>query len=219
MIFLFDIDGTLISAHGAGRRAFAHALRVELGLEGALDAVQLDGKTDPMILDEALAAAGRAPAALDERERVFRAYLAQLPAELERTPFRVLPGVERALDRLEGAGAIVGLATGNVEDGARHKLTRGGLWHRFAFGGYGSDAHARAELVRVAMARGRARVARTIADADVWVLGDTPRDVHAAHAAGARAVGIATGAYDAAALRAAGAEVVVQTLDEWTAPV
>jgi phosphoglycolate phosphatase-like HAD superfamily hydrolase len=211
VIFLFDIDGTLVATGGAGRRAFERALLDVLGLAEGLRAVQLDGKTDPLILDEALAAAGRRAPTSAERAAVLAAYLAHLPDEMARCRYQVLPGVERTLDRLETRGVAIGLQTGNVEGGARCKLERGDLWRRFRFGGYGSDAHERAELVRIAIARGQ----RHLATDEVWVIGDTPRDVAAAHAAGAHAIGVATGAYDADALTHAGADLVLETLDGW----
>ena len=214
MICLFDIDGTLIAAHGAGRRAFERALLDVFGMEEGLGSIQLDGKTDPMILDEAFLAIGRGPASEAEREQMFASYLAHLPVELDRGHYEVLPGVERALAHFEARGAAIGLATGNLEGGARHKLLRSDLWRRFAFGGYGSDAHAREDLVRVGIERGR-KHARLGVEAEVWVIGDTPRDIAAAHAAGARAVGVATGSYDTAALASAGADLVAATLDEW----
>lgn len=214
-MYLFDIDGTLISAHGAGRRAFERALRELHGLDQGLDGIQLDGKTDPLILDEAFAAAGRGVATAVERERVFAEYVRHLDGELTRARYRVLPGVERALQHLEARGAHLGLQTGNLEAGARRKLEFGGLWHRFAFGGFGSDAAQRERLVALAIERGNARAGRALSREEVWVIGDTPRDVAAAHAAGARAVGVATGSYDCAALQAAGAEIVVETLDAW----
>jgi phosphoglycolate phosphatase-like HAD superfamily hydrolase len=211
VIFLFDIDGTLVATDGAGRRAFERALLEVLGLAAGLRAVQLDGKTDPLILDEACAAAGRPAPTADERAAVLTAYLAHLPAEMARCRYQILPGVERALDHLEARGVAIGLQTGNVEGGARCKLERGDLWRRFRFGGYGSDAHERAELVRIAITRGRHHLATD----EVWVIGDTPRDVAAAHAAGARAIGVATGAYDFDALERAGADVVLETLEAW----
>jgi phosphoglycolate phosphatase-like HAD superfamily hydrolase len=211
VIFLFDIDGTLVATGGAGRRAFERALLDVLGLAEGLRAVQLDGKTDPLILDEALAAAGRPAPTASERAAVLAAYLTHLPAEMARSSYQILPGVERTLDRLEARGLAIGLQTGNVESGARCKLERGDLWRRFRFGGYGSDSHERAELVRVAITRGQ----RHLATEEVWVIGDTPRDIAAAHAAGARAIGVATGAYDADALGRAGADLVLETLEAW----
>src|SRR5262249_8185346 len=118
---------------------------------------------------------------------------------------------------LEGRGRCIGLATGNLEAGARIKLTRGDLWHRFPFGGFGSDASERAELVRVAIRRGQSRLGRTLSRSEGGVIGDTPRDVAAAHAAGAQAVAVATGGHSLDELRASGAEAVYPTMGEWLA--
>jgi phosphoglycolate phosphatase-like HAD superfamily hydrolase len=215
MIYLFDIDGTLVATHGAGRRAFEHALLEVCGMKDGLAEVELDGKTDSLILDESFAAVGRRRADLEERRAVFAAYLRRLPIELEAARYEIFPGVVRALDHLEARDAVLGLATGNLEDGARHKLERGDLWRRFSFGGFGSDAHARADLVRVALARARLHPAHGRSSGEAWVVGDTPLDVAAAHAAGARAIAVATGRYDVDALARAGADLVVPTLDEW----
>lgn len=215
MIYLFDIDGTLIAAHGAGRRAFERALFDACELKDGLAGIRLDGKTDPLILHEAFAAAGR-PAPTDEdRSRVFAAYLGHLDHELQHGEYEILPGVERALAHLEGLGVHLGLQTGNLETSARRKLEHGKLWHRFSFGGYGSDAHVREELVAIAIERGHAIAGRRVPKDDIWVLGDTPRDIEAAHASGARAVGVATGSFSERELREAGADVVVPTLDAW----
>jgi len=214
-MYLFDIDGTLISAHGAGRRAFERALLNVYGLARGLDGIQLDGKTDPLILDEAFAAAGRGVASEEDRQRLFAEYISLLDAELERGSYRILPGVERALLLLEARGAHLGLQTGNLEASARRKLERGQLWHRFSFGGFGSDAPQRERLVEVAIERGNTHAGRTVAKESVWVIGDTPRDIAAAHASGARAIGVATGSYDVDALKAAGADLAVETLDAW----
>ncbi len=219
MIYLFDIDGTLIAAHGTGRRAFERALVETCDLPQGLSGIRLDGKTDPLILQEAFAAAGRAEPTDEDRARVFAAYLANLDHELTTGAYEVLPGVERALAHLEALGVHIGLQTGNLEAGARRKLEHGKLWHRFAFGGYGSDAHAREALVAIAIERGHARAASLgqprVPKTQIWVLGDTPRDIDAAHASGARAVGVATGSYSEADLRNAGADIVVPTLEAW----
>ena len=215
MIYLFDIDGTLIAAHGAGRRAFERALVEACDLRDGLAGIKLDGKTDPLILHEAFAAAGRPAPTDDDRARVFAAYLTHLDAELTGGEYQILPGVERALAHLEGLGVHLGLQTGNLEAGARRKLEQGRLWHRFSFGGYGSDAHAREELVAIAIERGHTHARRRVPMDDIWVLGDTPRDIQAAHASGARAVGVATGSFSEAELRTAGADLVVPTLEAW----
>jgi hypothetical protein len=98
--------------------------------------------------------------------------------------------------------------------------SRGDLWRRFGFGGYGSDAHERADLVRVAIARGHAHeraAGRTFAREEIFVIGDTPRDISAAHAAGATAIAVATGAFTLAELQEAGADAAYPSLKEWLA--
>jgi phosphoglycolate phosphatase-like HAD superfamily hydrolase len=216
MLYLFDIDGTLISGDGAGRRAFERACREVLGVEGALVGLRLDGMTDPLILEHVFTThLGRASTAAESRA-VLETYVRHLAPEIATSAYRVLDGVDEVLTFLELRGAAIGLATGNLEAGARIKLERGDLWRRFAFGGYGSDAGDRGELVRIGITRGLARLdGRRLAREEIFVIGDTPRDVAAAHAAGAWAIGVATGSHDVDALRACGADAVYPTLRHW----
>lgn len=215
MLYLFDIDGTLISGDGAGRRAFERACLEVLGVAGALEAIRLDGMTDPLILAHVFSRFfARAPTAA-EAEAVLATYVRHLAEEVPRGRYVIHDGVPEVLDHLEARGALLGLATGNIRDGARIKLEAGDLWRRFAFGGFGSDAPDRADLVRHAIARGHERLARRLRREEMVVIGDTPRDVHAAHAAGATAVAVATGSYSVAELTEAGADYAYPSLVEW----
>ncbi len=221
MLYLFDIDGTLIGGDGSGRRAFERACHETLGIADALADIRLDGLTDPLILDNVFSLHhGRSPTQ-DEAERVLACYVRFLEDEVREGKYHVKPAVHETLDHLERQQAHIGLATGNLQAGARIKLTRGDLWRRFAFGGFGDDAPAtvdgRAELVRAAIRRGEARAERRFARDEIAVIGDTPRDISAAHAAGARAIGVATGSYTVADLMAAGADAVFPTMAEWLA--
>jgi phosphoglycolate phosphatase len=211
MVFLFDIDGTLVLTGGAGLRALERAVLDLHCIEGSCAALRADGKTDRAIVAELFElhrVAGDVDALLER-------YLVHLAEEVARTDrYEVMPGVREALDLLEGDGAIVGLATGNLVRGAEIKLTRGDLWRRFPFGGFGSDSADRAELVARAIERAEARAGRPLRREEIWVIGDTPRDVAAAHACGVRAIGVATGPHRPDALRASGADVVMETLEE-----
>lgn len=213
-VALFDIDGTLMTTGGAGRRAMRAAFGEVVDAPHALDDVKLGGKTDPMILREGLEVIGRAyDAALVER--ILERYLERLEAEVARSPgYHVFDGVLTILDHAHALNAAVGLGTGNVERGAQVKLARGALNDRFAFGGFGSDAEDRTELIRAGAERGAARLGRPLSECRVIVIGDTPRDVRAAHGVGAVCLAVATGGYDVNALQKAGADLVVERLDD-----
>lgn len=213
-VALFDIDGTLMTTGGAGRRAMRAAFGEVVDAPHALDDVKLGGKTDPMILREGLEVIGRAyDAALVER--ILERYLERLEAEVARSPgYHVFDGVLTILDHAHALNAAVGLGTGNVERGAQVKLARGALNDRFAFGGFGSDAEDRTELIRAGAERGAARLGRPLSECRVIVIGDTPRDVRAAHGIGAVCLAVATGGYDVNALQKAGADLVVERLDD-----
>jgi phosphoglycolate phosphatase len=218
-LYLFDIDGTLIGGDGAGRRAFEQALFDVVQLSSALEGIRLGGMTDPLILHEAFdRSLGRAPTG-EEQTAIFACYARHLAMELATSEYHVKPGVEGLLDELQAEGATVGLATGNLIETAQIKLERGQLCKRFAFGGFGSDSAERAELVRVAIARGRVHARRDFSSTEVVVVGDTPRDIAAAHAAGARAVAVATGSYSVDELEAAGADEAYPTLESLCAVV
>lgn len=211
MLYLFDIDGTLVHCHGAGRRAFERACAPLLG-DGSLQGISLDGKTDPLILREAFEKRlGRAPAR-EEAEAIAARYCEHLEEEVRAEgTVRKLAYVDEALAQL-GARGVLGLATGNWRAGARIKLARIGLWENFPLGGFGCDADERGELVRVGRRRGEERLGRPLRKQEVLVIGDTPRDIAAARAAGALAIGVATGSYSVADLDAAGADAACADL-------
>lgn len=215
-IALFDIDGTLLRAGGAGRREVEIAIEEVLGSPAGsvcLGSVEFAGRTDPWIVRAALI--GRGVAVDDDMiAEVLRRYVLHLPEQLQlATAFEVLPSVLSLLSRLsERDDVVLGLGTGNTEPAAYAKLARGGLDSFFSFGGFGSDHTDRAELLRVGLMRGLQRVRVERQDAEVVVIGDTPHDVTAAQAIGASCIAVTTGGYEPQALQSAGACVVVSHL-------
>jgi phosphoglycolate phosphatase-like HAD superfamily hydrolase len=203
---LFDIDGTLVSMKGCGRRALVRAFAAELGRPEVFDGFEFAGMTDPAIIRYGLAAAG-VPAGPATIAQMLDAYVAHLGDEVRcSTNCLVHPGVEAVLDATAArADVAIGLGTGNVRAGAQMKLERLGLYHRFAFGGFGCDHEERAQLLRTGAERGAARFGVSPERCRLVVIGDTPRDVAAAHAIGADVVAVATSAFTVDALRAAGA--------------
>lgn len=216
-VYLFDVDGTLVSAGGAGRRAFERAVADRCGgLDGALAGLRLDGMTDRLIVREALRILSQP---FDDAfcDALLERYVEHLASEIHGPGYAVLPGVVEALEGLRARGALVALCTGNVVAGAKLKLARGGVdryfdWGASAVCGFAADGEERERVVRAALRRTCERLGRTIAPAEALVIGDTPRDVSAAHAAGIPVLAVATGRYAEAELREAGAEHVAPSL-------
>jgi phosphoglycolate phosphatase len=206
-VLLWDIDGTLISTAGVGRRALEIAFARRFGRHDVLG-FPFDGMTDPLIFRQGMAALGMGVAEIDrELPATLEIYLDVLAdACAEAQSFRIHAGIEAALALVAGRpGFSVGLGTGNVESGARLKLGRVGLNDHFAFGGFGSDHGDRAQLIAIGANRGAARLGIPREDCRVVVIGDTPRDIAAAQAIGAESIAVATGSFTVAALAAAGA--------------
>lgn len=223
-LVLFDIDGTLLHTHGAGRRAIHAALLREVGVLAAESRVRFDGKTDPQIVRELLAEAEHEdPHDAGRIAAVCRLYVGLLESELEAGTCRttLYPGVVELLDSIEARhDAVLGLLTGNLADGARLKLGAAGIGHaRFRVGAFGSDHHERAALPAIAAARAEDIMGRRPHGPDIVILGDTPADMTCGRGVDARAIGVATGHYTAAELAAAGAYAVFEDFGDTGAVV
>jgi phosphoglycolate phosphatase len=215
LAILFDIDGTLISTGGAGAASWRAAFDDLYGIPADIGKFTDAGMTDPEVGRLTFKGIlGRDPTP-EEMAVVMTKRLASLPkAVAESKGYKVLPGVAETLERLSQAGFLLGLTTGGVEAAAHIKLARAHLNHYFCFGGYGSDSSDRAELTRRAIERAGA-ILRIAADPQrVLVVGDTPLDIQAAHAAGAVGIGVASGHFKEDELRTAGADYVLGSLRE-----
>jgi phosphoglycolate phosphatase-like HAD superfamily hydrolase len=215
-LVLFDVDGTLLSTGPAARTTFASALKDVFGTSGDVEGYAFEGRLDPLIVTDLMRAAGVPEARVDAlRAAALALYLDRLEAALkERAPV-LKPGVPALLDALENVpGLVCALLTGNLERGARLKLSFAGIWHRFAFGVWGDDASCREELGLVALERARTATSLAFAGPECVVVGDSRHDVACGLAFGARAVAVATGRTAPPVLRAAGAHVVLADLSD-----
>lgn len=220
-LLLFDIDATLLKTGNAGLRAMAAAASHLFGDDFSWDGVIASGHLDPLIFAEAARLNG-----LDDDPDHHRAfhdhYLERLPVELERSREHVtiLPGVMALLEALrvraaQRADIVLGLLTGNYSRAAPIKLRAVGLdpdW--FELTAFGDEGPTRPDLVLVAMRKYAERFGQPIEPHRVIVIGDTPRDVHCAKTHNCVCVAVATGRYSADELRDAGADIVLNTLEE-----
>jgi phosphoglycolate phosphatase-like HAD superfamily hydrolase len=217
-LILFDIDGTLLTAGGAPRRAFRRALIAHFGTSGDEARTDFSGKTDPQIVYEIMRRAGfhddRIEAGIDD---LFEHYLEGLERELPRDDsHRLHPGAADLVEALAAdARVLLGLVTGNVERGARLKLERFDLWRRFSVGAFGSDDPDRDRLPQIAIERARRLTGHPFTGADAVVIGDSPADIRCARAAGALAVAVASGRPTRAELAACRPDVLLDSLEEW----
>ena len=215
-IVLLDIDGTLIRTGRAGSRAMNRAFEDLFGISGAFDGVEMAGRTDKWILDDAASRAG-VDLTGDNFQRFRDRYFARLTDALrEPTPGKgVLPGVRRLLETIDTRDDVfAALLTGNSEDGARIKLQHFDIWKFFRCGAYGDEVTDRNHLFEIAVQRAHACGAPRQEPGDVVVVGDTVLDVACAKAAGARSVAVATGPCDVETLRKSGADVVLRDLND-----
>lgn len=220
-LVLFDIDGTLVKTDGAGREAMTRTLERHFGRAYTFDAVSFSGKTDPQILSEILAAQGHAAGEIAaELPALLHSYTETMLQGLTAARITVLPGAREAVATLAARDDVaLGLVTGNVERVAFAKLDLVGLAAPFVqagrlVGGFGSDSGHRPDLPGIARDRAHAAFPHRYEGARVWLIGDTPHDLTCGRGIGARAVGVASGHFDRAALDGHGAALLLDHLED-----
>lgn len=214
-VLLFDIDGTLIITGGAGARSWRLAFDELYGIPADIGQFTDAGMTDPDVGRKTFVAVLHRQPERAEFTRLMERrlhYLHQTVAESK--DYRVLDGVLDLLPKLVDDGYLLGLVTGNVEAAAHVKLHRANLNRFFSFGGYGSDSTDRAELTLIALRRANLVYGENIGRDECLVIGDTPHDVDAAHAAKVACVGVGSHHFTAEQLRAAGADFAISSLTE-----
>ncbi|OWK43115.1 HAD family hydrolase [Fimbriiglobus ruber] len=213
-VILFDIDGTLVRTGGAGKAAMEAALSEEFGVAISAEEVPYSGRTDRAIGRDLLTAHAIDPSPANQL-RLTNGYLTRLPKYLNEHDGTICPGIGHLLEKLQDRDdVLLGLLTGNVRAGARHKLGHYGLWEFFTLGGFGDDHYERDDVARAALTAVEAHRAGPVDPADVWVIGDTPLDVRCARAIGAKAVAVATGWHTLDVLEATHPDFALADLSE-----
>jgi phosphoglycolate phosphatase-like HAD superfamily hydrolase len=214
-LILWDIDGTLLYSGGVAGEAMRASMERVYGSASTEARHSYAGKTDRQIILETFAERDH-DELISTIDHFTTTYIEELGSRRDAflTRCRVLDGAAAALQRLTTANVIQSVLTGNLQPIARIKLDLMGLTRFLDLdaGAYGSDHHRRTELVPIAAARAAQRYGRSFAGADVVVIGDTPHDIDCGRAAGARTIAVATGPFSADALRAHGADIVLENL-------
>lgn len=212
---LFDLDGTLVRAGGSGRLALDQAVERLHGFPAVCSKFSLAGRTDRDNFRLALRLAlGRMPTP-SEIAAVEATYLRRLPHEVRGAVragrYKLIGGVARLLEALRRRrDVLVGLGTGNIERGAKLKLTPSGLLPHFAFGGFGYDGYSRVSVLRAAVRRASRLAGSRIQPGSVYIIGDTDKDVKAGKAAGYHTGAVTSGFGESEKIRRAAPELIAK---------
>ena len=213
-LLLWDIDGTLLTSGGAGMRALRTPLRELHGIQASLDDIDYAGRTDRHILRQIFTRYDL-PMSEETFTRFLDHYVATLPSELANPGAFILPGVHALLTAAAARPDITqALLTGNVQRGARAKLSFHGLWDFFPFGAFADDSEHRNDLGPHALRRAREHTGVDFPPARVWVIGDTPHDIACGRIIGAQTLAVATGSHNVAALSAHAPTAVLPDLSD-----
>jgi len=213
ILTLFDIDGTLVRGARCHYMAFVHAVSKFYGMEEDISGINYAGKTDPQILREVLEMGNIPDKTIEENFQACLNYMTDYYlANVHQENVMALGGVKELLGELQKDEVLMGLTTGNLELIAHAKLNRAGIDKYFSFGGFGSDSPKRPCLVKKALER--ARELHGYQGDQVFVIGDTPRDVEAARPFKLRTIAVATGRYSTQELAETGADFVLESLDD-----
>lgn len=211
---LFDIDGTIMDSGGAGVKALGLAFEELFAVKDVFRSISMAGKTDLQILRE-----GCELHAIDCSNGVipgfYRTYVRYLRENMKNSRGHLKPGVREALSALHARkDCVLGLLTGNIEEGARIKLDYFGLNSYFDVGAFGNDDEDRNRLLPIAVDKLFKKNSLEVGFRDCVVVGDTPRDVSCSKPYGAFSVAVATGPYSVEALSTSGADIVLRDLSD-----
>jgi phosphoglycolate phosphatase-like HAD superfamily hydrolase len=242
---LFDIDCTLIDAHGAGGRAVLQAIGDVYGVAGEVGDYSFHGRTDPAIIRdlaelwgandagevvgafdgatqphlvaELAGRLGTPPGIVEARlDDCIARYLELLRGEVRDGDVELLPGVKELVSALAAdRRVLLGLLTGNVAGGAQIKLAPTGLWALFKVHAFGSDSAWRPDLPAIAVRRAEERSGRRFAGKEIVVIGDTPSDIECGEALGVKTIAVATGRHTTAELEAHRPDYVFADFTDW----
>ena len=192
---LFDIDGTILNAGGAGRKAFMQAAQEVFGFTGAMQRVDFKGRTDSYILEESFKNSRLPQKELNLKLGFMKkAYTEALKTTIYEYESLLFPGIREALNELhKNQSVLLALLTGNFKESAFIKLERFDLDKFFCLGAYGEDSIDRNELLPIVQRRILKNKGLHLDFSKMVIVGDTVHDIECAKASGAVSITVGTG--------------------------
>ncbi|MEK7461829.1 MAG: HAD hydrolase-like protein [Patescibacteria group bacterium] len=212
---LFDIDQTLINNRGTRGKSFEHAIKKVFGIEVSADNFSTHGMIDPEIMTELLKYHGHDNIDITKQKR--EAYLREMENHffadgVNKLLYEPMSGAEKALQYLVQNNYLIGILTGNTEKISHYKLKAARLDSYCNFGLFGDQVERRTELSELAKEKVPEYFPSGVKP-KLIIIGDSPRDVHAAHEANLPAIGIGAGNYSVKELLDAGADAAIESLE------
>ncbi|MBU4350989.1 HAD hydrolase-like protein [Candidatus Parcubacteria bacterium] len=212
-LVLFDIDGTLIKKGNKKHTlSFSYAFEKVYGIDASIDIIDHSGKSDKQVILEVLKKKGtseqRIRSKIDEAMKEMAVFYEK---NIIGDKLYLLDGVEELLRKLEKNGVLLGLVTANLEPIARAKLKNVNLNDYFKLGGFGGEDENRTNLVKIAIKRAEDNF-RFKSDKNIFVVGDTPRDVISGKEAGVRTIAVTTGKYSKEELKVENPDFIFENL-------
>ena len=215
-LFLFDVDGTLVSPGGVSRGLLSRAITYETGQDIELGYNDVAGFTDLSITRHALSNLNIdgliLPRLLDV---ILERYLAYVKSEFTQSaePF-VHDDCIAFLNTVENAGHATCLFTGNMKSIAKIKLSRFGIWDRFPFGVFADDAEDKNSMLRIVRERAWDVLEESFRMEQMVVVGDTVQDAEAAKENGCKSVIVCRVAEKKEAIDDVGPDILVDDLSD-----
>ena len=193
-LLVWDIDGTLIRTQGAGKRAMEKAFFELYGIKDGFKYISMAGRLDPLILKEALMLHGIEK---EDNKIFFELYCKYLQEEIKKTSFSwAMPGTIELLETLYKKGCFYNaLGTGNIEEGARIKLSVHDMNKFFPVGGFAETETERWQIIQKAVVKSKKYFNINFENSNIYVIGDTPYDIECAKILNLKSIGVATGGY------------------------
>ncbi len=218
-LVLFDLDGTLVNAGGAGRIALRKTMKALYGKEPVFEHTLISGRTDLDNFSIVYELLKKKKPTATEMKKMKAKYLELLPSEVHAAvrckKYDIIPGVKKFLDLLtKNKDIILGLGTGNLEKGAQIKLAPSKLGTYFSIGGYGEDGHTREDMLRSAVKRAEKKFKTKLSPDQVYIIGDTHRDICAAKNCGFHSAVLTNGFGEADKIQRAAAELEMKDFKE-----
>lgn len=189
-LVLFDIDGTIVTGNGMGTRALIEAIESQLQI--TIDQpVQMAGKTDLQIIYDI------ATTVLPESEitpnipAIKLDYLERLQSYFTKeNGVRLLPLIQTIERLARESTCLLGLLTGNLQQGARIKMGEFGINSFFQLGAFGDDTRKRSDLPQKAVNSAYELTGQYYTGKAITIIGDTGNDVRCGKHLDVKSIGI-----------------------------